>query len=202
MAAKRRVSAKGVKAKNFAKAVMPAGDGVDKAPPITAAVWGQLEPLDRKAREKTQRWGDRLPSLVSPDLAGRFHAAYEKLGDLVTAEDVVGVNEVAGQLMRAWDVLEEAAVRAGHQPLPDHAYAIQLEEGDVVCIALDNAPSLRAQYPEWTVYSFEDAARVLRADFTEGFLREAFNAFPQAKVTKVVRDGETIDWDLGDEIPW
>lgn len=202
MAKKKMVSAAEVKARNFRNSVGVAGDDKDREPPIKAAVWGQLEPLDRKAREKQERWGNRLPSLVSPDLAGRFEAAYEALGEKVSAGDVRAVNEIVGQLMRAWDVLEEAAVRAGHQPLPEHAYAIQLAEGDVVCIAMEGAPRLRQQFPEWTVYSFEDAARVLRADFTEGFLREAFNAFPQAKVTKVVRHGETIDWDLGDEIPW
>ena len=36
---------------------------------ISAAVWGQLAPLDKIAREKVEKWGDRLPSLVSPELS-------------------------------------------------------------------------------------------------------------------------------------
>ena len=40
----------------------------ERTEPIPAAVWGQLEPLDRVAREMTERWGDTLPSLVTPDL--------------------------------------------------------------------------------------------------------------------------------------
>ena len=51
----------------------------ERTEPIPAAVWGQLEPLDRVAREMTERWGDTLPSLVSPELAGKFEAAYEAL---------------------------------------------------------------------------------------------------------------------------
>ena len=46
---------------------------------ISAGVWGQLRPLDEKAREKIAKWGDTLPDLVAPDLAGRFEAAYEAL---------------------------------------------------------------------------------------------------------------------------
>ncbi len=41
----------------------------ERTEPIPAAVWGQLEPLDRVAREMTERWGDTLPSLVTPELA-------------------------------------------------------------------------------------------------------------------------------------
>jgi hypothetical protein len=199
MATKQRVSAREIKAKNFAGSLSSDGGEVYKIP---ASIWGQLEPLDRKAREKVERWGDTLPTLVAPDLAGRFEAAYEALRKFVDEGNVVKVHEVAAQLIRAWDVLEDAAVRAGHQPLPPHAYAIELEEGQIVCVALEGAPALRVKHPNWTVYSFEDAARVLRHDWTEKFMAEAFNAFPNAKVTKVVRNGEIVDWDLGDEIPW
>jgi hypothetical protein len=53
------------------------------------------------------------------------------------------------------------------------------------------------------VYSFEDAARVLREDFSSRFLDNAFNSFPNAKVTEVIRNGEPVNWVLGgDEIPW
>ena len=35
------------------------------------------------AREMTERWGDTLPSLVTPELAGKFEAAYEALKQAV-----------------------------------------------------------------------------------------------------------------------
>ena len=62
---------------------------------ISAGVWGQLRPLDEKARGKIERWGDTLPDLVSPDLAGRFEAAYEALWEKVQENDVVSVNQIA-----------------------------------------------------------------------------------------------------------
>ena len=170
---------------------------------ISAGVWGQLAPLDRKAKEKIAKWGDTLPSLVAPELAGRFEAAYERLRELVDAQDIAGVNKLVGQLLRAWDVLEEAAEGAGHKPLPPHAYCVEID-GGITCFALHGWSDLRKKHPDWCVYSFEDAARILRFDWTERLLNEAYSAFPDAKVTRMVRDGDDrVNWDLGgDEIPW
>ena len=167
---------------------------------IPAAVVGQLEPLDRVARAKTMRWGDTLPSLVSPELAGRFRGAYEALGEAVVAEDVVKVNKVATALIRAWTVLEDEAMASGHDPLPENSYCVDLGGGKVTCIALSGVAQIRKKNPSWVVYSFEDAARVISASFTEAFLKDAFAAFPEAKVTRVT--GQNIDKDLEDEIPW
>lgn len=184
------------------------GKGSESAgeePKIKAGVWGQLEPLDRVARDKMSRWGDTLTSFVPPEMAGRFEAAYDALRVYVEVNDVVKVNEVAGQLMRAWDVLEQTALAAGHKPLPEHAYAIDLGDGEgVVCIAMHGAHDLRKAHPDWVVYSFEDAARVLRTSWTEAFLKEAYNAFPNAKVVSITKDGakQDLNWDIGDEIPW
>ncbi len=56
---------------------------------ISAGVWGQLAPLDKIAREKTAKWGDTLPSLVAPELAGRFEAAYAGSYTLMTLPTIV-----------------------------------------------------------------------------------------------------------------
>lgn len=191
--AKRRVNSREVKARGSL------GSSESK---ISAGVWGQLRPLDEKARVKVEKWGDRLPELVSPELAGRFEAAYEALYDKVNADDVVAVNQIATQLIRAWDVLEEQAEANGHKPLPPDAYCVDAG-GHITCFARSGVVELRKAHPEWVVYSFEDAARLLRHDWTEKFTAEAFKAFPEATVTRVERTSEPVDWDLGgDEIPF
>jgi hypothetical protein len=169
---------------------------------ISAGVWGQLRPLDEKARVKTERWGDTLPDLVSPELAGRFEAAYEALYEKVYANDVVGTNQIASQLMRAWDVLESEAIAAGHQPLLPDGFCVNLG-GHVTCFAASGVSELRKKHPDWVVYAFEDAARLLRHDWTEKFVAEAFKAFPEASVTRVKRPDEPVNYDLGgDDIPF
>jgi len=170
---------------------------------INAAVYGQLMPLDKIARDKVEKWGDRLPSLVSPETAGKFEAAYEALGEAVKDNDVMRTHKLAGQLMKGWQVLEDEAMANGHEPLHGDAYCVEMEEGDIVCFALNEVRKIREQNPTWVVYSFEDAARVLREDFTSRFLDNAFNTFPNAKVTEVIRNGKPdLNWAIGDEIPW
>ena len=77
-------------------------------------------------------------------------------------------------------------------------------DGGITCFAMHGWAELRKKHPTWTVYSFEDAARLLRFDWTEKMLNEAYSAFPEAQVTRVVRDGDSrINWDLGgDDIPF
>lgn len=180
------------------------GNVEDESKKISAHVWGQLAPLDEVARVKVEKWGDRLTSLVSPETAGKFEAAYEALKKAVKDNDVMRTHKLAGQLMKGWQVLEDEALSNGHKPLGGDAYCVEMEEGDIVCFALNEVSKIREQNPTWTVYSFEDAARVLREDFSSRFLDNAFNTFPNAKVTEVMRDGEMkCNWDLGgDEIPW
>ena len=171
---------------------------------IKSEVLGQLKPLDRIAREKVDNWGDTLPTFVPPEMAGRFEAAYDALTDAVEANDVMTTNQIAGQLMRAWDVLEKTALEAGHKPPAEDCYCIELDGERIVCIASKNAHVLREKYKHWIVYSFEDVARILSNDFTAKFLEAAYDSFPKAKITTVIRDGvdQSINWEIGDEIPW
>tara|TARA_Y100000287_G_scaffold70659_2_gene56001 strand:- start:1971 stop:2579 length:609 start_codon:yes stop_codon:yes gene_type:complete len=171
---------------------------------IKSEVLGQLKPLDRIAREKVNKWGDTLPTFVPPEMAGRFEAAYDALTDAVEANDVMTTNQIAGQLMRAWDVLEKTALEAGHKPPAEDCYCIELDGERIVCIASKNAHVLREKYKHWIVYSFEDVARILSNDFTAKFLEAAYDSFPKAKITTVIRDGvdQSINWEIGDEIPW
>ena len=150
----------------------------DQSKPISAGLWGQLEPLDRKAREMERKWGDSLPSLVAPELAGRFRAAYEALERFVAEENIVATHEVAGQLMKAWDKLEQSALDAGHEPLPAHAYAVTMDDSDkVVCFAMEGVAELRVKYPDWIVYSFEDAARIEKHIKDKLYLDKKLNKF-------------------------
>ena len=171
---------------------------------IKSEVLGQLKPLDRIAREKVDNWGDTLPTFVPPEMAGRFEAAYDALTDAVEANDVMTTNQIAGQLMRAWDVLEKTALEAGHKPPAEDCYCVELDGERIVCIASKNAHVLREKYKHWIVYSFEDVARILSNDFTAKFLEAAYDSFPKAKITTVIRDGvdQSINWEIGDEIPW
>lgn len=185
------------RAKGAAKKMFDTGGDTGR---ISAAVWGQLEPLDRKAREMTARWGDSLPSRVAPELAGRFNAAYEALEARVMADDAVGTRQIADQLIRAWDALEAQALEAGHSPLGD-AYCVEMDDGRIICFAYDGVSHLRRTHPHWIVYSYDDAARILSAQFAKNFLEEALQTFPEAKVAKYSL-GSEYDDELEDALPF
>jgi len=114
--------------------------------------------------------------------------------------DVVRTNKIATQLMAGWKRMEAEAEGAGHKPLSPHAWCVELDGGQIVCFARQGCAELRKRYPQWVVYSFEDAACILKQHFSEAFLQKAFETFPHAKVTRVV-DGHGND-SIEDDIPW
>jgi hypothetical protein len=77
---------------------------------------------------------------------------------------------------------------------------VEVDGGKIVCFARQGCAELRKRYPQWVVYSFEDAACILKQHFSEAFLQKAFETFPNAKVTRVV-DGDGNN-NIEDDIPW
>ena len=61
---------------------------------------------------------------------------------------------------------------AGHKPLSPHAWCVEMDGGQIVCFARQGCAELRRRYPEWVVYSFEDAACILKQHFSEAFFAE------------------------------
>ena len=109
-------------------------------------------------------------------------------------------NKIATQLMAGWKRMEAEAEGAGHKPLSPHAWCVEVDGGKIVCFARQGCAELRKRYPQWVVYSFEDAACILKQHFSEAFLQKAFETFPNAKVTRVV-DGSGNN-NIEDDIPW
>jgi len=174
----------------------------DYGKPYTAAVMGAVMPLDRKAREMQAKWGDRLRSLVPPPMALRFSQVYEELHEAMLAENAVKCAEIATRLIKAWDILEGAAIDAGHSPLPEReAFAVVLGDGRGQCIAIcgprADVATVRRENPTWVVYSAEDAARVIVAASNE-IVEAALRSFPSARITRI--SGQ--DLGDGDDIPF
>ncbi|MEK9896600.1 MAG: hypothetical protein VW518_09300, partial [Burkholderiaceae bacterium] len=98
--------------------------------------------------------------------------------------------------------LEEAAIDAGHSPLPERgAFAVVLGEGRGQCVAIcgprADVATVRRENPTWAVYSAEDAARIIAAASNE-IVEAALRSFPSARITRISEQ----DLGDGDEIPW
>lgn len=172
---------------------------------IPAAIWGCLEPLDKVAREKELIWGDQLPELVTPDLASRFRAAYEALGQKVEAHDLKSVQEIVPQLIVAWNMLEQNALQAGHKPL-ENAWCVTYQDYDgkhrCVCFAAHGWATLAQKHPDWVVHSFENAARIIAYEYKERVFEDMYSAFPNARISHVVDHGTIKVPEYEDEIPF
>ena len=85
-----------------------------------------LAPLDQVAAKMEAKWGcDRLPRLVSTDLAARFGSARQKLDEAIRANDPDLTARRAEVLIRGWQALDQAATEAGHTSMPPDTWSVR-----------------------------------------------------------------------------
>jgi len=164
--------------------------------PTQAEINRYLEKLDNVAREFEARWGiDRLPKLVDGELAGKWDRQIGKLNEAITSSDLKSMKGLVDGTIRAWSVLEEAALKGGHKPNPDDVwdfkhpdsgrhYRIFKTNADAYCKAEDGVVN----------YSLEEVARLLEKNQLVNVVKEQFPG-------SVVEDVKPEDW-VEDRIPW
>lgn len=126
--------------------------------------------LDLIANKHEREWGiNRLPLIVSPDLAARFQGALDLLAaDYPPAGKTW--EEVRASIARGWQAMAADARARGHEPLPGAVAEAEWDKGKVFAVALDathkQALELRAvadkrrHYSVWTV---AEIATLIRA---------------------------------------
>jgi hypothetical protein len=134
---------------------------------LSALASAAVDCLDEVAVAMERKWGvGRLPKLVAPELAAKFHAQ-------------------AGGMERAWKALDKAASTAGAQPMsPVIWQAIIPSTGEVVAIvrSADEAAAVKAE--RWgTVWTLAEVALALDAFGDD--VRAVKARFPDATVTAV-----------------
>lgn len=158
----------------------------DILPAMTGAwVWREhaCTALDEQVSALERKWGvDRLPRLVSPELATRFRQA----ADLHAAEapyaDPPRLAELDAMMARAWAALDADATSRGAEPLPPACF--EVDSGDpargVIVIALDNthaqALALRAKQEGRRVetWTLAEVAAVMRGHAITAAVKAAF----------------------------
>lgn len=168
-----------------------------------------LERLDEVASSMERRWGvDRLPRLVSVDLAEKFHRQVEKLNQAITEEATGGsmanVEYEAGRMLNAWVALDAAAVAGGGQPIVPKWFEAALPDGRLLIVCDDpaGAHKLAGDNRMATVWSMDEIVRVL---WQFEMVNDAKVVWPGAKVEQVRVDPERVkpkvNWAEGDELP-
>ncbi|MGB0410189.1 MAG: hypothetical protein ACPGFA_01265 [Pikeienuella sp.] len=147
-----------------------------------------MAPFNRVSHEMDQKWGiDRLPELVSPDLANRFGDSMTRLTDAIVAVDVDGVLSWSGDCIKGFAALDAEAERTG-QPKADLAvWEIEID-GQRIGVMRDDRSwqSIQAARPDLKLITLREAAiAVLAYDLTGEVVTATKTAFPDAKVTAI-----------------
>lgn len=153
-----------------------------------------LAPLDAVAHAMESKWGcGRLETLVSAELAARFHSAHVKLNLAIASLDLVALAEKAEVMRRGWVKLDEEATAAGHQPWrhPD-LWEVRSPGGRVYRIArtaIDekNAPPLDGA----CLLTLDEVARIIEAWDADGAVTELRAQFPGSEI---VTAGRPLQW--------
>lgn len=165
-----------------------------------------LEHLDEVATQCERRWGvDRLPRLVSIDLAERFYRQLDKLNAAILEEATGGsmanVEHEAGRMGNAWRALDAAAEAAGAEEASGMYLGARMADGRslVICSDLEAVGVWRQYNPDspaavWTV---DEVVKML-----EGFdlVNRTKHLFEGATIEDV-RPAQKLNWARGDELP-
>lgn len=152
------------------------------------AVDHALAPFDRKVRESEAVWGiDRLPSLVSPDMAGKYGRTLASLNAAIDAGDAERAADRASACIRGMEAMDREARSAGHTP-PASGVVVHDLDGWRFGVLLD--PDLwriaEAEHPGLRIYTVRELGILARAaEDGHPLIASAKDAFPGAAIVDI-----------------
>ena len=170
-------------------AASPEGIGCDMA----------LGGLDRMAREMDRKWGvDRLPDLVSPEMAAKYGSAMGKLNAAIRESDVAHTVARVEVCVRGLKAMDAAADAAGVDQSDPEIWEYELD-GHTFGIIADGRdwPAAYAKREGLTIHTMREVALALK-NYGQTVLdvKQAFNG---AEVVAVRKIKEKIEYE---EIPF
>jgi hypothetical protein len=160
--------------------------------------------FDRAARIAESKWGiDRLPELVSPELAARYGGAIAYLNEAIAESDPDKAAAAAQNCIKGISAMEAAAIEAGHQP-PKATAHVDLDGWRIRIVA---DAGMQSAMPDDGIPTFtlREAARALQAYCQLTPIEAAKRAFPNAEITKLPPMSEqpsALSRELNDSIPF
>lgn len=162
-----------------------------------------LEPVDKIAAEMEMKWGvDRLPSLVSPDMAAKFGSAEAKLDKAIDDDDQEAVTKRANVMWRAWIALDKEAERLGAKPIDISKIVFwRSDAGQPYAIFKDNAEALAfaksGKGEGIRYYTLAEISRLIEKwEDQAPFAREAKKEFGGAEIMSVTPTAREMDEEM------
>ena len=162
-----------------------------------------VAPFDRVSREMSLKWGqDRLPELVSSDMASKFGSALGKLNAAINSNDVDEVKARVEVCIRGYAAMDAEAERLGAPKADPRTLEYDLD-GFRFGILPDDSfwPAAKEARPDLRLYTLREVANALRS--LPPLVDVVKQQFPGAKITNVTPTKPPVDYDLGgDFIPF
>jgi hypothetical protein len=155
--------------------------------------------LDRMAREMDRKWGvDRLPDLVSPEMAAKYGSAMGKLNAAVRESDVAHTVVRAEVCVRGLRAMDAAADAAGMPHSDPDIWEYQID-GHTFGIIADGRdwPAAYAKREGITIHTMREVALALK--HYGQIVVDVKQEFNGAEVVAVRKTKEKIEYE---EIPF
>jgi hypothetical protein len=162
-----------------------------------------IERLDAVAADMEIKWGvGRLPELVAPSLADKFHQQQAILDTHIEAKDAQAAADAADAMVRAWQALDSAAQISGALPIFQTQWQGTTPAGQKVRLVRQAESSLNMLEDGELMLTFDEV--LLLVDKMPDLLREVKAAFPSTitRITDKPDKPDEMDWERGDEIPF
>jgi len=160
-----------------------------------------LGPVDQMANQMDQKWGiDRLPELVSVELAQKYGRQMSMMNEAVAENDVERTRKKAEQVIKGMIAMDAEAERTGAQKASSDVWEVDVD-GELFGIMKDGRAwkQIKEQRPELELLTLREVALAYKW-FRENWMGElekaAKQSFPGAEMTDI--QAKTFD----DPIPF
>jgi hypothetical protein len=160
-----------------------------------------IAPMDRLALEMDRKWGiDRLPELVTPEMATRYGQAMAHMNECIRLGDPAKCVAAANNCIRGLHAMDAEATKLGRKPASG-AYAEYDLDGWKIGILHDDAEwrTAEAARPDLQFFSLREAAIALKTKIDTPPIAAVKAAFPGARVVEHRTPLNTL---LNDSIPF
>jgi hypothetical protein len=160
--------------------------------------------FDRAARDMNLKWGvDRLPSLVTAEMAQRFGRVVGRMNEAIDAGNAEAARAEAAMAVRGFAAMDAAAEASGAAKADLRVLEFDIDGFKGGILHDDDAwPAAQAARPDLRLYSLREVAVALRGA-TPPAVDAIKAAFPGAQIVDIRdRHKSPPDEVLDDEIPW
>jgi len=162
-----------------------------------------VAPFDKMVRDMDRKWGvDRLPEIVSPELAAKYGSALAKLCAAIDEGEPEMIAARAAVCIRGMTAMDTEATSAGMKPASDDVWIMEFNGIEVGLMKDGRAwPAVKASHPDLELITENDVITAL------AFYRKSKLGEMQAAAQKAFEGAEIIrfevkDKELNDDIPF